>query len=126
MKIRQTILPGIALLLSIALMWSCGGQSSTPTRAFKSFFQAAKQKDAAAMKKTISKRMLAELEDEAKKENRPFDEYLFSVDLSDTMPEVRNEKIEGDTATLDIKGRGDNWRATKFVREDGEWKLDSD
>ena len=77
------------------------------------------------MKKTISKRMLAELEAEAKKENKPFDEYLLSVDLSDTMPEVRNEKIEGDTAVLEIKGRGDNWRTTKFVREDGEWKLDS-
>lgn len=78
------------------------------------------------MKKTISKRMLAELEDEAKKENKPFDEYLLSVDLSDTMPEVRNEEIEGDTGRLDIKGRNDNWRATKFIREDGEWKLDSD
>jgi hypothetical protein len=126
MKIRQTILPGIALSLSIALMGSCGGQSSTPSRAFKSFFEAAKKKDAAAMKKTISKRMLAELEDEAKKENKPFDEYLLSVDLSDTMPEVRNEEIEGDTGRLDIKGRNDNWRATKFIREDGEWKLDSD
>jgi hypothetical protein len=124
MKIRQTILPGIALLLSIALMGACGGQSS-PTRAFKSFFEAAKKRDAAAMKKTISKRMLAELEDEAKKETKPFDEYLLSVDLSDTMPEVRNEKIEGDTGWLEIKGRGDKWRATKFVREDGEWKLDS-
>jgi hypothetical protein len=126
MKIRQTILHGTALLLSIALIWSCGGAGSTPAGAFKSFFEAAKKRDAAAMKKTISKRMLAELEDEAKKENKPFDEYLFSVDLSDTMPEVRNEKIEGDTGRLEIKGRGDNWRETKFVREDGEWKLDSD
>jgi hypothetical protein len=126
MKIRQPILPGIALLLSIALIGSCDGQSSTPTGAFKSFFEAAKKKDAAAMKKTISKRMLAELEDDAKKENKTFDEYLLSVDLSDTMPEVRNEKIKGDTGWLEIKGRGDNWRATKFVREDGEWKLDSD
>jgi hypothetical protein len=125
MKIRQTVLSGIALLLSIALMGSCGGQSSTPIGAFKSFFEAAKKRDAAAMKKTISKRMLAELEAEAKKENKPFDEYLLSVDLSDTVPEVRNEKIEGDTAVLEIKGRGDNWRTTKFVREDGEWKLDS-
>jgi hypothetical protein len=125
MKIRQTLLPGIALFFSIALMGSCGGQGSTPTGAFKSFFEAAKKKDAAAMKKTISKRMLAELEDEARKENKPFDEYLLSVDLSDTMPEVRHEKIEGDTGWLEIKGRGDNWRATKFVREDGEWKLDS-
>jgi hypothetical protein len=126
MKIRQTILPGIALLLSISLMGSCGGQSSTPTTAFKSFFEAAKKRDAAAIKKTISKRMLLELEDEARKENKPFDEYLSSVDLSDTMPEVRNEKIDGDTGWLEIKGRGDNWRATKFVREDGEWKLDSE
>jgi hypothetical protein len=126
MKIRRTVLPGIALFLSVTLMGSCGGQGSTPTRTFKSFFEAAKKHDAAAMKKTISKRMLSELEDEAKKENKPLDEYLLSVDLSDAMPEVRNEKIEGETGWLEIKGRGDNWRATKFVREDNEWKLDSD
>ena len=98
--------------------------SMTPLE--KELYEAAKKKDAVGIKKTLSKRVLAELENRAKKENKPFDEFLVDVKLPDPMPEVRNEKIEGDTGWLEIKGRGDNWRATRFVREDGEWKLDSE
>lgn len=127
MKVRQSIALAISSLLIIAAAAACGKKaSSTPTEGFKAFYEAAKKKDAAAMKKTISKKMLTELEEEAKKENKSFDEFLVSVNLPDTLPEVRNEKIEGETATLEVKGRGDSWRPTKFVREDGEWKLASD
>jgi hypothetical protein len=77
------------------------------------------------MKKTISKRMLTELEAEAKRENKPFDEFLVSVNLPDPL-ETRDEKIEGDTATIDVKTRSGSWKKTKLVKEDGEWKLDSD
>ena len=127
MKIRQTTALAIMAILSIALggVAACGKKASTPTEGIKAFFDAAKKKDAAAMKKTISKRMLTELEAEAKRENKPFDEFLVSVNLPDTL-ETRDEKIEGDSATVEVKGRGDNWRKTKLIKEDGEWKLDSD
>jgi hypothetical protein len=40
------------------------------------------------------------------------------------MPETRNEKIEGDTATLEVKNAATNdWDKTPFVKEDGKWKL---
>ena len=126
MRLRRNIAFAITPLLIIALAAACGKKASTPTEGFKAFYEAAKKKDAAALKRTISKAMLTELENQAKKENKPFDEFLVSVNVPDAMPEVRNEKIDGDTATLEVKGRGDNWRSTKFIKEDGEWKLASD
>jgi hypothetical protein len=39
-------------------------------------------------------------------------------------PETRNEKIEGDKATLEIKDdKMDKWDTVPFVREDGQWKI---
>jgi len=129
MKIRQTTrsLVAVAALLAIALFSAaCGKKASTPTETFKAFYEAAKKKYGAGIKKTLSKNLLGKLEDEAKKANQPFDEYLTNVNLPDTMPETRNEKIDGDHATLEIKVRDDTWRPESFVKEDGEWKLDSD
>jgi len=40
--------------------------------------------------------------------------------------EVRNEKIEGETAVAEIKGGSLGvWTPIKFVRENGEWKFAS-
>ena len=38
--------------------------------------------------------------------------------------EFRNEKIDGDTATLEVKTADDRWETVPFVREGGEWKID--
>ena len=125
MKTRQMIALLALLTIALGAAGACGKKASTPTEGFKAFYDAAKKKDAAAMKQTLSKRLLTELEAEAKRDNKPFDEFLVSVNLPDTL-ETRGEKIEGDTATLEVKGRGDSWRKQKLVKEDGGWKLDSD
>lgn len=125
MKIRQTMALLALVAIALGAAAACGKKASTPTEGFKAFYDAAKKKDAAAMKKTISKRLLTELEAEAKRDNKQFDEFLVSVNLPDTL-ETRNESIQGETATLEVKGRGDSWRKQKLVKEDGEWKLDSD
>lgn len=122
---RRLFSAGIAALLVFASM-ACGAKSQTPTEGFKAFYEAAKNKDAAGLKKTISKKFLSQLESEARTMGKPFDEFLVDVDVPPTMPEVRNEKMDGDKATLEVKGSGDNWRPTKMVKEDGVWKLDSD
>lgn len=126
MKTRGRAALAAVTLFAVALSGAACGKKSTPTETFKAFYEAAKKKDAAGIRKTLSKGLLSKLEDEAKRSNKPFDEYLVNVTLPDTLPEMRNEKIEGDRATLEIKGRGDSWRPTSFVKEDGEWKLDSD
>jgi hypothetical protein len=126
MRIRERLALATIALLVVALMGVACGKKSTPTETFKAFYEAAKKKDAAGIKKTLSKNLLSKLEDEAKKANKPLDEYLINVSVPDAMPETRNEKIDGDNATLEIKVRNDTWRPESFVKEDGEWKLDSD
>jgi hypothetical protein len=47
-----------------------------------------------------------------------------SAEVPETMPETRNEKIDGDTATLEVKDdKKDKWETIHFAKEDGEWKL---
>ena len=122
-------------LLAIALATGCNTvkKNSTPTEAFKAYYDAVKKEDVAAVKKTLSKNLLNPLEELAKRRNKPLDEVLFGYIqgakkyLPDTL-EVRNEKIDGDHATLEYKSHdetlGDSWKTHNFVKEDGEWKLD--
>jgi hypothetical protein len=49
-------------------------------------------------------------------------ETLFSE--NQTSVEFRNEKIEGDRATLEVKNSYGAWEKVPFVREEGLWKID--
>ena len=115
-------------LLAVTLV-ACGGKkASTPTEAFKSFYEAAKTKDVATLKRLFAKDTLSKMEERAKQQNKSLDDLLGQQSqngVPSSMPETRNEKIDGDKATLEIKVRSDTWRPTSFVKEDGEWKLDS-
>ena len=128
MKRRQTTALVIAALLTMALA-ACGGKkaASTPTEAFKSFYEAAKSKDVAALKQLMSKGTLEEMEREAKIENKTLDQFLGDESqkgLPATMPQLGEEKIEGDTATLQFKSeKSTNWSTAPFVKEDGAWKI---
>lgn len=126
MKIRQTVVSALIALVAIALggVAACGNKASTPTEGFKAFYDAAKKKDAAAMKKTLSKRLLTDLEEQAKRADKTFDEFLVNVTPPETL-ETSDEKIEGDKATLRAKWRGDTWRTMKLVKEDDQWKVDN-
>ena len=123
MKIREQVALATIALLVIALSGAACGKKSTPTETFKAFYDAAKKRDAAGIKKTLSKGLLSKLEDEAKKSNKSFDEHLVNVNLPDTLPETRNEKIDGDRADLEFKGKTGEWRPAHFLQEDGEWKF---
>jgi flagellar hook-associated protein FlgK len=100
---------------------------STPTATFKAFFEASKKKDAAGMKKTLSKGTLDMFDKLAKEQNKSTDDMLKEVDKDDQsekMPETRNEKIDGDKATLEVKnGKTNKWDTLPFVKENGEWKI---
>ena len=116
---------GLTLAL-IAL--ACGkAGNSTPTEAFQTSYNAAKNADVKAAKSVMPKKMLDEAEKEAKAKNIVFDDVLkvqllqTAAKLPATMPETRNEKIEGDKATLEYKD-GENWRKVNFIKEDDGWK----
>jgi len=100
---------------------------STPTATFKAFYEASKKKDVAGMKKTLSKGTLDMFDKLAKEQNKTTDDMLKDVDKDDKsekMPETRNEKINGDTATFEVKNEKTNkWDPLPFVKENGEWKI---
>jgi hypothetical protein len=126
MKTRGATALLMAALLAAAAA-SCGGKkASTPTELFKNFYTAAKNRDADGLKSTMSKASLTYAESEAKKNGQSVDEFLAAQGqyFPPNMPEIRNEKVEGDKATLEFKREGaTNWSTARFVKEDGEWKV---
>jgi Domain of unknown function (DUF4878) len=119
------------MCLSIALVLGMSGCSmlnrSTPTATFKAFFEASRKKDVAGMKKALSKGTLEMYDKLAKEQNKSTDDLLKETDKDDKsekMPETRNEKITGDTATLEVKNdKTGKWETLPFVKENGEWKI---
>ena len=101
---------------------------STPTNTFMAFYEASKKKDVPAVMKTLSKETVEFLTAEAKKENKTLEaaltESLKTSDVPATTPETRNEKIDGDKATLEVKDdKGGKWDTFNFARESDGWKI---
>lgn len=124
MRIWSTI-----LIFSIAILaLACGSSApATPVETFKTYVKAIKAKDTATMKVLLSKATLAMHEKEAKSQNVSIDEIVKRETLfSETQKSVefKDEKIEGDKATLKVKNSYGSWETVPFVREDGSWKID--
>lgn len=102
----------------------------SPTDVFKSQNEARKNKDAATMKQNLSRASLALVEQSAKEDKMSVDEWLTVEEEGAEEAEAfqtRNEKIEGDTATIEISLSGsEDWATMPFVKEDGRWKLAMD
>ena len=121
----------VCLSLVLAGATACKrGAGSSPTATMKAFFEATSKKDAEGFKKTLSKGSLETIEAFAKAQNKTLDELLKSgiktldANQSSATPLMRNEKIEGETATLEVQdGENGEWRSIPFVRENGEWKI---
>ena len=126
---------GTALAALAAVVLAVAGcsmlNSSTPTKTFTAFWDAAKKKDPAVMKKTLSKGTITMMEKQAKEQNKSVDDLLKDMKIAEDdakatqAPEVRNEKIDGDNATLEVRRtpKEDEWDKLPFVKEDGEWKI---
>ena len=120
----------LAAAVAVAMLGSgCAGESKpdTPVEAFKSYISAVKRKDTTRMKLLLSAESIKMHEQEAKAQNVTLDdvvkrETLFSE--GQKVVEFRNEKIEGETATLEVKNSFGSWETVPFVRENGDWKID--
>ena len=117
----------VALMLMLAVAGCKSG--ATPTATFKAFFEAEQKKDVAGMKKNLSKTSLAIMEKSAKEQKKSVDD-LFKEQLdnpaskTDKIPETRNEKINGNEATLELHNEETNkWDMMYFAKEDGAWKI---
>lgn len=88
--------------------------------------QAIKKKDPTEMKLLLSKGTLKMAEDEAKAQNTTVDEIIKRETLfteAQRRVEFKNEKIDGERATIEVKNSFGQWDTVPFNREDGEWKI---
>lgn len=117
----------MTLLALCAFAFLACSSTPSPTEVFKAQNEAQKKKDAAAMKQNLSKGSLELIEKAAKTQNKTVDEALTAdspMGNKDAEYEFRNEKTDGDNASVEIKEKGkDQWVTMPFVKEDGKWKL---
>jgi Putative lumazine-binding len=119
------------LVTSIFLLVVAAGCKSAPGPAatFKTYFEAQKKKDIAGMKQTLSKTSLKMMDASAKEQGLTLDKMIDAQlqnpsSKIDKMPETRNEKINGDSATLELHNEEANrWDTMYFVKEDSGWKI---
>lgn len=122
----RKIVAFLATVLVLTLLATACNKSggATPMATAKAFYDAAKAKDVQGMKNALSKKSLAMMEELAKMGNKTLDESLKEPDPARSMNfEARNEKITGDTATIEVKDEKGKWEPLPFVKEDGQWKI---
>ncbi|MCC7307393.1 MAG: DUF4878 domain-containing protein [Acidobacteria bacterium] len=121
-----------AFFLIIALfgMLACSpGESKpeSPIETFKTYTKAIKNKDITTMKLLLSKDSMRMNEMEAKSRGIPVDDVVKNETLfseNQRTVKMRNEKIDGDKATLEVENSFGAWETVPFIKEDGVWKLD--
>jgi hypothetical protein len=95
----------------------------------RAYYEALKKKDDAALRALLSKSLLKDVEEGMKEEKKTgLAAYMAETDrVPEKGIEVRNEKIEGDKASAELKGGAYvNWSSISFVKEDGKWKLSNE
>ena len=99
--------------LILFLVGCAGGDADTPTNAFRKYIEAAGKKDATPMRENASRGS-----------QKMIDETIKNQIGKTSAPETRNEKIEGENATLEYKNAATGtWDTIYFVRENRRWKL---
>lgn len=125
------LVPKILCLFLLSICFACAvsdePKPATPLETLQAYGRAFKKKDTTAMKLLLSQETLKMHEQEAKAQNVTLDdiikrETLFSE--NQTTAEYRNQKIEDDKASIQMKDSLGMWNTVQFVREDGLWKID--
>ncbi len=117
------------VVLSAGFIFACAGKPvpSTPLETLQAYTLAIKKKDPTQMKLLLSDASVKMAEQEAKAQNVTLDEIMKSETLfseNQRRVEFRNEKIDGDRATIEMKDSFNAWITVPFVREEGVWKID--
>jgi hypothetical protein len=117
------------LILISALFFACTASApkpETPLDTLKAYMQAIKKKDPTEMKLLLSKGSLKMADDEAKAQNTTVDEIIKRETLfteTQKTVEFKNEKIDGERATIEVKNSFGSWDIVPFNKEEGEWKI---
>jgi hypothetical protein len=107
---------------------TAGQNADTPTGAYLAAHAARKNKDIEALKKLFSKdikEFLTMLGQADEKNKQTLDDMLREMceNPQAATAEARNEKINGDKATIEYLDEKGGWSRMDFVKEDGMWKL---
>lgn len=124
MRIWSTIL---VLTVTVAIAACTPQRPATPKETFMTYIKALKAKDYTAMKLLLSDATIKMHEKEAKAQGVSVDDIVKRETLlseNQTAVEYKNEKIDGDKASLQVKNSYGSWETVPFVREDGVWKID--
>lgn len=102
-------------------------QPKTPLETLQAYVKAFQKKDYTTMKLLLSDATIKMHQQSAKDQGVTLDdivqrETLISPDQKTA--EFRNQKIDGDKATIEMKNSFNAWNTINFVREEGIWKID--
>jgi PBP1b-binding outer membrane lipoprotein LpoB len=123
----------VLIWLAAFLLIGCNSNQTaagSPSDVLKQYVAASQKQDIAAMKSLLSKSSLRYIEEKARPMRLTVDDVLkkeTEVKLQSAV-ETRNEKIEGETATVEVKNPATGEFDVKypFVKENGAWKLARD
>ena len=103
-----------------------GGSLATPTDTYKAGYAARQKKDIAELKRVMSKDALEFLTMMGTDEKKSIDDQLkeLAERPQAKTAETRNEKINGDRASLEYLNEKGGWSPMEFVKEGAEWKID--
>lgn len=106
---------------------SSAATGMSPTEVFKAYFDAATKKDFGTAKQYLSKNTLDLMEAGAKQQGKTLDEAIKDSPgpSQGDMPQLSNEQINGETATVDMTAQGQTAKMP-FVKENGGWKIAMD
>ncbi|HEY8563561.1 MAG TPA: hypothetical protein VIL74_24495 [Pyrinomonadaceae bacterium] len=127
MRFYQRFLIFILLAVALAACFSAPKKQLTPLETLKEYGNAYKKKDITTMKLLLSDESLKMHEQEAKAQNTTVDEIVKRETLfseNQTQADFRNQKIEDDKATIEMKDAMGIWNTVQFVKEEGVWKID--
>ena len=126
-KRHFTIILAVAIGLSLISIGCGSGKPVTPKQTFETYVRAMKQKNYSDMKVLLSNATIKMHEQEAKAQGVTVDEILKRESLiaeKQRTVEYKDEKIEGEKATLQYKNSYGAWETMPFLLEDGVWKID--
>jgi len=117
------------ITISALFVFACADDEkpATPLETLKAYTAAIKKKDTTTMKLLLSKDSIKMADQEAKVQNVALDEIVKRETLfseNQTSVEFRNEKIDGEKATIEMKDSFNTWNTVPFVREENIWKID--
>ena len=101
------------------------GSLATPTEAYKTAYEYRKKKDIEGLKKVLSKDVMDFMTEMSKDDGKTLDDAL--KELCDRpqaeKPEVRNEKIDGNHASIEVTDEKGEWGPIDFEKFGNDWKM---